>query len=129
MSNLRSPLRSPPLAHQPLPPTRKNKLRLTLSARRKDGQYEIRMQHATEDMNAYANGAKRPGDFTGPESTKKRAPYASRACDACRRRKGRCSGGNPCTYCAARSLECGGAMGASDDRASDAIDGQLAAGL
>jgi hypothetical protein len=37
---------------------------------------------------------------------KKRAPYAPKACDACRRRKGRCDGRRPCEYCSSRSSEC-----------------------
>lgn len=37
---------------------------------------------------------------------KKRAPYAPKACDACRRRKGRCDGRHPCEYCLSRSSEC-----------------------
>lgn len=37
---------------------------------------------------------------------KRRAPYAARACDACRRRKGRCDGRKPCEHCLGRSLEC-----------------------
>lgn len=63
-------------------------------------------QSGTNDSNAN----KRPAaQSASTEPTKKRAPYAPRACDACRRRKGRCSGGDPCTYCFARSLHCGGA--------------------
>ncbi|PNP86007.1 hypothetical protein FNYG_01063 [Fusarium nygamai] len=37
---------------------------------------------------------------------KRRAPYTSRACDACRRRKGKCDGQQPCDFCAAREQEC-----------------------
>lgn len=66
------------------------------------------MYDMDSDSSACFGGNKRPAAPTGPESTKKRAPYASRACDACRRRKGRCSGESPCTYCVSRSLECGG---------------------
>ncbi|KAG7423146.1 Activator of stress genes 1 [Fusarium oxysporum f. sp. raphani] len=37
---------------------------------------------------------------------KRRAPYASRACEACRKRKGKCDGQQPCDFCAGRSQEC-----------------------
>ncbi|KAK0383882.1 hypothetical protein NLU13_7974 [Sarocladium strictum] len=40
------------------------------------------------------------------EPSKRRAPYATQACDACRRRKGRCDGQKPCDYCHQRSLDC-----------------------
>ncbi|KAF3407017.1 hypothetical protein DPV78_000413 [Talaromyces pinophilus] len=41
---------------------------------------------------------------SGPK--KRRARYALRACDECKRRKGRCDGHAPCEYCRKRSLEC-----------------------
>lgn len=37
---------------------------------------------------------------------KRRARYALRACDECKRRKGRCDGHTPCEYCLKRSIEC-----------------------
>lgn len=37
---------------------------------------------------------------------KKRARYTSKACDACRRRKGRCDGGYPCEFCNGKMLPC-----------------------
>jgi hypothetical protein len=41
------------------------------------------------------------------ESTgKKRVRYAARACDACRKRKGRCSGRYPCEHCVGRNQQC-----------------------
>lgn len=53
-------------------------------------------------------GSKRRAPASDPSASgpRKRAPYASRACDACRRRKGRCSGSQPCVYCEAKSLPC-----------------------
>lgn len=67
-----------------------------------------------EERATVGQTAKRPApQAIVAEPTRKRAPYAPRACDACRRRKGRCSGGNPCSYCFARSLHCGGAFNAS----------------
>ncbi|KAH8886568.1 hypothetical protein GQ53DRAFT_619835, partial [Thozetella sp. PMI_491] len=40
------------------------------------------------------------------ESGKRRVPYALRACDACRKRKGKCCGRQPCEYCAGRNQSC-----------------------
>ncbi|KAH8679199.1 hypothetical protein BGZ61DRAFT_535619 [Ilyonectria robusta] len=40
------------------------------------------------------------------EPVKRRAPYAPRACDVCRRRKGRCDGQKPCEYCHSRAMDC-----------------------
>ncbi|KIW15886.1 hypothetical protein PV08_05936 [Exophiala spinifera] len=40
------------------------------------------------------------------EPSKKRAPYTPRACDTCRKRKGRCNGRRPCEYCLGRSFQC-----------------------
>ncbi|KAH8707127.1 hypothetical protein GQ44DRAFT_777517 [Phaeosphaeriaceae sp. PMI808] len=42
---------------------------------------------------------------TGPPR-KRRARYVWRACDVCRRRKGRCDGRKPCVFCQSRGLEC-----------------------
>ncbi|KAI6781168.1 uncharacterized protein J7T54_002524 [Emericellopsis cladophorae] len=39
-------------------------------------------------------------------SGRRRGPYALRACDACRRRKGKCDGNQPCGHCAARGRAC-----------------------
>lgn len=36
----------------------------------------------------------------------RRGPYALRACDACRRRKGKCDGHQPCGHCVGREREC-----------------------
>lgn len=36
----------------------------------------------------------------------RRGPYALRACDACRRRKGKCDGNQPCGHCIGREREC-----------------------
>ncbi|KAK2757823.1 lea domain protein [Colletotrichum kahawae] len=52
-----------------------------------------------------ARVAKRPGHSNG-ETGKRRAPYALRACDACRRRKGKCDGRQPCKYCSGRDQAC-----------------------
>ncbi|KAF9879659.1 hypothetical protein CkaCkLH20_02470 [Colletotrichum karsti] len=52
-----------------------------------------------------ARVAKRPGNQTA-EAGKRRAPYALRACDACRRRKGKCDGRQPCRYCTGREQAC-----------------------
>ncbi|WYZ44124.1 hypothetical protein EsH8_VII_000560 [Colletotrichum jinshuiense] len=40
------------------------------------------------------------------DTGRRRAPYALRACDACRRRKGKCDGRQPCRYCAGRKQTC-----------------------
>lgn len=37
---------------------------------------------------------------------KRRGPYAMRACDACRRRKGKCDGSQPCGHCQTRKQSC-----------------------
>lgn len=42
----------------------------------------------------------------GIKPKKRRARYALRACDECKRRKGRCDGHTPCEYCLKRSIEC-----------------------
>ncbi|KXH32874.1 hypothetical protein CSIM01_07501 [Colletotrichum simmondsii] len=49
--------------------------------------------------------AKRPSPQSG-ETGRRRAPYALRACEACRRRKGKCDGRQPCRYCAGRKQTC-----------------------
>ncbi|PCD41046.1 hypothetical protein FGRA07_02317 [Fusarium graminearum] len=43
---------------------------------------------------------------TNPEPGKRRTPYALRACEACRRRKGKCDGRQPCRHCASRHQNC-----------------------
>ncbi|RMJ17553.1 hypothetical protein BHE90_006297 [Fusarium euwallaceae] len=48
---------------------------------------------------------KRSGTQNG-EMAKRRAPYALRACDACRRRKGKCDGRQPCGHCSGRGQGC-----------------------
>lgn len=53
----------------------------------------------------------RSGKRSAPQATseptaKRRAPYAAKACDSCRRRKGRCDGRRPCEFCLSRSSEC-----------------------
>ncbi|EEA24909.1 hypothetical protein TMatcc_008011 [Talaromyces marneffei ATCC 18224] len=42
----------------------------------------------------------------GSVPRKRRARYALRACDECKRRKGRCDGHTPCEYCRKRSIGC-----------------------
>ncbi|KAF2793427.1 hypothetical protein K505DRAFT_385638 [Melanomma pulvis-pyrius CBS 109.77] len=49
---------------------------------------------------------KRARSHRSSDYTKRRAPYAMRACDACRRRKGKCDGRLPCKHCVARKLYC-----------------------
>jgi hypothetical protein len=51
-------------------------------------------------------GTKRPAGPGAGEGGKRRAPYAIRACDVCRRRKGKCNGRHPCGHCSDRSLAC-----------------------
>ncbi|KAH8800273.1 hypothetical protein F5884DRAFT_686095 [Xylogone sp. PMI_703] len=48
-----------------------------------------------------SSGAK--GDF---DLGRRRVPYALRACDACRKRKGKCCGRHPCEYCVSRNQTC-----------------------
>ncbi|KAI8663161.1 Zn(2)-C6 fungal-type domain-containing protein [Fusarium keratoplasticum] len=48
---------------------------------------------------------KRSGN-TGGDAGKRRAPYVLRACGACRRRKGKCDGRQPCRYCMDRGQSC-----------------------
>ncbi|EUC28755.1 hypothetical protein COCCADRAFT_30046 [Bipolaris zeicola 26-R-13] len=43
---------------------------------------------------------------TAGSSRKRRLRYVWRACDVCRRRKGRCDGRKPCDFCRSRALEC-----------------------
>ncbi|RKL40434.1 hypothetical protein BFJ70_g5663 [Fusarium oxysporum] len=50
-------------------------------------------------------GVKKPSTSTG-ETGKRRTPYALRACDACRRRKGKCDGRQPCRHCSSRNQNC-----------------------
>ncbi|KAH7110390.1 hypothetical protein B0J13DRAFT_489799 [Dactylonectria estremocensis] len=53
-------------------------------------------------------GQKRSSNQSGDdgERAKRRAPYALRACDACRRRKGKCDGRQPCRHCTSRGQSC-----------------------
>ncbi|KAF5608386.1 uncharacterized protein FSUBG_4604 [Fusarium subglutinans] len=50
-------------------------------------------------------GVKKSSTSTG-EPGKRRTPYALRACDACRRRKGKCDGRQPCRHCSSRNQNC-----------------------
>ncbi|KAH6979088.1 hypothetical protein EDB82DRAFT_448697 [Fusarium venenatum] len=50
-----------------------------------------------------ARGVKKSSN---PEPGKRRTPYALRACEACRRRKGKCDGRQPCRHCASRHQNC-----------------------
>ncbi|GKU09193.1 unnamed protein product, partial [Fusarium langsethiae] len=61
-----------------------------------------------------ARGVKKSSN---PEPGKRRTPYALRACEACRRRKGKCDGRQPCRHCASRRQNCSynGSLEASDD--------------
>ncbi|WZH46673.1 Activator of stress genes protein 1 [Fusarium acuminatum] len=52
-----------------------------------------------------SRGVKKSNNQTG-ETGKRRTPYALVACDACRRRKGKCDGRQPCRYCAGRKQNC-----------------------
>lgn len=45
-------------------------------------------------------------ETSGLEPGNKRARYAPKACDACRKRKGRCDGLEPCAYCVGRRQPC-----------------------
>lgn len=48
-------------------------------------------------------------DFSGMDTnarTPKRQRRIARACDACRKRKARCDGGNPCSLCAQHEQDC-----------------------
>ncbi|RMD42351.1 hypothetical protein DV735_g2806, partial [Chaetothyriales sp. CBS 134920] len=63
---------------------------------------------------------------TANASNKRRAPYAPRACDACRKRKGRCDGLRPCEYCCSRSAPCNYTYTA-DDRQNDEATAATAA--
>ncbi|OGM47226.1 hypothetical protein ABOM_003985 [Aspergillus bombycis] len=63
--------------------------------------------HRTTGDNAMEpRGTKRAGNSTSPGSSKRRGPYALRACMTCRRRKGRCDGQLPCGYCDRRGHAC-----------------------
>lgn len=65
-----------------------------------------RLPRMYKTMPKSPGGIKRPAAAKATETSRKRAPYTARACGVCRRRKRRCSGDNPCTYCASRSLIC-----------------------
>lgn len=76
--------------------------------------------------------SKRPAPTLEPHNSgvprKRRARYAWRACDVCRRRKGRCDGRKPCEFCHSRAIDCryspepeaGDASGAADGYGDDA---------
>ncbi|KAL0933815.1 uncharacterized protein CTRU02_210614 [Colletotrichum truncatum] len=51
-------------------------------------------------------GVKRSGPLLNTDLSKRRAPYALRACTACRRRKGKCNGQQPCDHCDSRGQLC-----------------------
>ncbi|KAL9561790.1 hypothetical protein ACKAV7_014052 [Fusarium commune] len=53
-----------------------------------------------------SRGTKRTRNSLPTVTSKRRAPYASRACTACRRRKGKCDGQQPCDYCENRGQTC-----------------------
>ncbi|KAK9438224.1 Zn(2)-C6 fungal-type DNA-binding domain protein [Metarhizium brunneum] len=54
-----------------------------------------------------ASGIKRPRNQSDETETgKRRAPYALRACDTCRRRKVKCDGSQPCAACTGRHDAC-----------------------
>lgn len=67
-----------------------------------------------------SSASKRPAEST-ETAVKRRAPYASKACDACRRRKGRCDGQEPCEYCVGRGWECNYSAGPNDQRRGASI--------
>ncbi|KAF4947100.1 hypothetical protein FSARC_14048 [Fusarium sarcochroum] len=56
--------------------------------------------------NMESRGTKRARRSTLADPDKRRGPYASRACIACRRRKGKCDGQDPCEYCENRGQTC-----------------------
>ncbi|PVI02993.1 hypothetical protein DM02DRAFT_726784 [Periconia macrospinosa] len=47
-----------------------------------------------------------PSATAAPPPRRRRARYTWRACDVCRRRKGRCDGRKPCDFCHLRSITC-----------------------
>lgn len=53
-----------------------------------------------------SRGTKRTSNSLPTDTNKRRAPYAARACTACRRRKGKCNGQQPCDYCENRGQTC-----------------------
>lgn len=62
------------------------------------------IDHETAQM-PEASGVKRPRNQSD-ETGKRRAPYALRACDTCRRRKVKCDGSQPCAACTGRHDAC-----------------------
>jgi hypothetical protein len=54
----------------------------------------------------HSHGTKRTRNLSPTATSKRRAPYAARACTACRRRKGKCDGQQPCDYCENREKTC-----------------------
>lgn len=59
---------------------------------RKAGSTGRKKRATTDDINA--------------EPRKRRARYALRACNECKRRKVRCDGHMPCEHCQSRSIQC-----------------------
>ncbi|EWZ28855.1 uncharacterized protein FOBCDRAFT_296473 [Fusarium oxysporum Fo47] len=53
-----------------------------------------------------SRGTKRTRNSLPTVTSKRRAPYAARACTPCRRRKGKCDGQQPCDYCENRGQTC-----------------------
>ena len=53
-----------------------------------------------------SRGTKRTRNSLPTDTSKRRAPYAAHACTACRRRKGKCDGQQPCDYCENRGQTC-----------------------
>ncbi|KAK0382773.1 hypothetical protein NLU13_9869 [Sarocladium strictum] len=66
-------------------------------------------------------------DDAPPEQGKRRAAYIPRACDSCRKRKGRCDGARPCRFCHGRRQECTYSMTMSDWRnvQTSAVHGEV----
>ncbi|KAF4345862.1 activator of stress s 1 [Fusarium beomiforme] len=76
----------------------------------------------SQNQSAKRMAASKSGDS---ESTgKKRVRYAARACDACRKRKGRCSGRYPCEHCVGRNQQCVYSLPTNDWRDGNTIQVQ-----
>ncbi|KAH7160382.1 hypothetical protein B0J13DRAFT_519790 [Dactylonectria estremocensis] len=58
------------------------------------------------DETGDARGTKRARGSRGSIPGRRRGPYAMRACDPCRRRKGKCDGRLPCEHCVTRKQHC-----------------------
>ena len=76
---------------------------------------EATAKHATDVvaalfmMEAESETSERKREAQSPsreEPSKRRAPYASKACEACRKRKGKCDGQRQCQYCVTKGLVC-----------------------